>query len=144
MEYPEYYKTEKGVYIRNYVNRPTINFKKATIVTLTSLVGNAIVSCVVSLMLHRFIRIEYWQLTALLLIAIQILICIIFIKRILIFTIRLYQRYAKIETRMKCCYKPSCSEYAVLALQKHGVIKGIKLSIKRFKRCHPPGGEDYP
>lgn len=144
MEYPEYYKTENGSYIRNYINRPTINFKKATIFTITSLVGNAIISSVLSLILYRFIGIEYWKFTALLFITIQIFICIIFIKRILIFSIRLYQKYAKIETRMKCCFKPSCSEYAILALEKHGLIKGVKLSIKRFKRCHPPGGEDYP
>lgn len=144
MEYPEYYKTENGSYIRNYINRPTINFKKATIFTITSLVGNAIISNVLSLILYRFIGIEYWKFTALLFITIQIFICIIFIKRILIFSIRLYQKYAKIETRMKCCFKPSCSEYAILALEKHGLIKGVKLSIKRFKRCHPPGGEDYP
>lgn len=144
MEYPEYYKTENGSYIRNYVNRPTINFKKATIFTISSLVGNGIISGVLSLILYRLIGIEYWKLTALLFITIQIFICIIFIKRILIFSIRLYQKYAKIETRMKCCFKPSCSEYAILALEKHGLIKGIKLSIKRFKRCQPPGGEDYP
>lgn len=144
MEYPEYYKTENGSYIRNYVNRPTINFKKAIIFTLISLVGSAIISGVLSLILYIFIGIDYWQFTALLFITIQIFICILFIKRILIFIIRLYQKYAKIETRMKCCFKPSCSEYAILALEKNGVIKGIKLSIKRFRRCHPPGGEDYP
>lgn len=144
MEYPEYYKTENGGYIRNYVNRPAINLKKIIIAVLTSLVGNAIVSCVLSLILYRYIGIDYWQFAAFLFVIIQILICIFFIKRILIITVRLYQRYAKIETRMKCCFKPSCSEYAILALEKYGVIKGIKLSIKRFKRCHPPGGEDYP
>lgn len=144
MEYPEYYKTENGGYIRNYVNRPAINLKKIIIAVLTSLVGNAIVSCVLSLILYRYIGIDYWQFAPFLFVIIQILICIFFIKRILIITVRLYQRYAKIETRMKCCFKPSCSEYAILALEKYGVIKGIKLSIKRFKRCHPPGGEDYP
>lgn len=144
MDYSEYYKTENGGYIRNYVNRPTINLKKLIISVLTSLFGNAIVSCVLSLILYRGIGIDYWQFAAFLFVIIQMLICIIFIKRILIITVRLYQRYAKIETRMKCCFKPSCSEYAILALEKHGVIKGIKLSIKRFKRCHPPGGEDYP
>lgn len=144
MEYPEYNKTENGGYIRNYVNRPAINLKKIIIAVLTSLVGNAIVSCVLSLILYRYIGIDYWQFAAFLFVIIQILICIFFIKRILIFTIKLYQRYAKIEIRMKCCFKPSCSEYAILALEKYGVITGIKLSIKRFKRCHPPGGEDYP
>lgn len=144
MEYPEYYKTENGGYIRNYVNRPNINIKKTIRVILTIFVCNAIISCLLSLLLYRFFQMQYWHLSVLIFAIIQLCICVLLIKRIMIFTIRLYQRYAKIETRMKCCFKPSCSEYAVLALQKHGVIKGIKLSINRFKRCHPPGGEDYP
>lgn len=144
MKYSEYYKTEDGGYIRNYVNRPKIKFTKIVIVFFISVVSNAIISFLLSFLLYKFLDIQYWKLTTLLFAVIQIFICVLFIKQILIFTIKLYQKYAKIETRMKCCFKPSCSEYAILALQKYGTIKGIKLSINRFKRCHPPGGEDYP
>ncbi|MDD7204528.1 MAG: membrane protein insertion efficiency factor YidD, partial [Coriobacteriaceae bacterium] len=43
-----------------------------------------------------------------------------------------------------CRYVPTCSEYAMIALQKYGFIKGSWLAIKRICRCHPwhPGGYD--
>lgn len=43
-----------------------------------------------------------------------------------------------------CRFDPSCSQYAVLALQRHGAIKGLWLAARRVGRCHPwhPGGYD--
>ena len=44
-----------------------------------------------------------------------------------------------------CCrFYPSCSEYALTAIQLHGVVKGLKLTICRLLRCHPwsDGGYD--
>ncbi|MCB1896757.1 MAG: membrane protein insertion efficiency factor YidD [Zoogloeaceae bacterium] len=43
-----------------------------------------------------------------------------------------------------CRYHPSCSEYAIEAVQRHGVIRGSWLAIKRVGRCHPfsHGGYD--
>lgn len=45
-----------------------------------------------------------------------------------------------------CIYTPTCSEYAKLAVDKYGIIKGSMLSIKRLSRCHPwaEGGYDHP
>jgi putative membrane protein insertion efficiency factor len=43
----------------------------------------------------------------------------------------------------RCRYVPSCSEYTMQALDQHGAIKGLWLSIKRIGRCHPWGGEGY-
>ncbi|MGN6499274.1 MAG: membrane protein insertion efficiency factor YidD, partial [Tsuneonella sp.] len=42
-----------------------------------------------------------------------------------------------------CRYAPSCSQYAIDALQKHGAIKGGWLAVKRILRCHPWGGHGY-
>lgn len=42
-----------------------------------------------------------------------------------------------------CRYTPTCSQYGIDALKKHGPIKGLKLTIKRFLRCHPWGGSGY-
>ncbi len=42
-----------------------------------------------------------------------------------------------------CRYEPSCSVYADEALRVHGTIKGTKLAVKRFCRCHPWGGHGY-
>jgi putative membrane protein insertion efficiency factor len=39
-----------------------------------------------------------------------------------------------------CRYSPSCSQYAIEALGKHGAIKGGWLALKRILRCHPWGG----
>jgi putative membrane protein insertion efficiency factor len=43
----------------------------------------------------------------------------------------------------KCRYTPTCSQYSVQALQKHGLIKGGWLAIKRISRCRPGGGHGY-
>lgn len=61
-----------------------------------------------------------------------------------IWFVRLYQHYAKSETRLKCCMTPSCSEYAILAFKKYGALLGGFKTYKRLLRCHPPGGIDYP
>lgn len=42
-----------------------------------------------------------------------------------------------------CRFTPTCSQYALEALRKHGPIKGIYLTIKRLLRCHPWGGSGY-
>ncbi len=42
-----------------------------------------------------------------------------------------------------CRYTPTCSEYAIVALQKHGIIKGTILAVKRISSCHPMGGHGY-
>ncbi|MDE6574091.1 MAG: membrane protein insertion efficiency factor YidD [Muribaculaceae bacterium] len=46
-------------------------------------------------------------------------------------------------TPPSCRFTPTCSAYALEALQKHGPIKGMWLAIKRICRCHPWGGSGY-
>ena len=43
-----------------------------------------------------------------------------------------------------CRFYPSCSQYGIEAIEKHGVLKGVFLTAKRLARCHPwhPGGVD--
>ena len=45
---------------------------------------------------------------------------------------------------LNCRFAPSCSEYAVEALERHGVVRGLLLAARRVSRCHPwhPGGYD--
>lgn len=49
-----------------------------------------------------------------------------------------------LKTRSHCIYFPTCSEYAIQAIEKYGAFKGSLLSIKRILRCHPfaKGGYD--
>ena len=53
---------------------------------------------------------------------------------------RIFSRYLP----PRCRFYPSCSEYAIEALKKHGALKGITLSLTRLLRCHPlsEGGYD--
>ena len=42
-----------------------------------------------------------------------------------------------------CRYQPTCSAYALDALNRHGAIKGGWLAVRRIGRCHPLGGSGY-
>lgn len=61
-----------------------------------------------------------------------------------ILLIRIYQYAISPFLGRSCRFHPSCSEYAVESLQRHGAIKGLWLAIRRIGRCHPwhPGGYD--
>ena len=65
-------------------------------------------------------------------------------KRVLVALLRTYQYAISPFLGRRCRYYPSCSEYAVEAVEKHGAIKGGWLGVKRVYRCHPwhPGGYD--
>ena len=43
----------------------------------------------------------------------------------------------------RCRYTPSCSEYGLQAIKKHGPYKGLWLTIKRLSSCHPLGGHGH-
>jgi putative membrane protein insertion efficiency factor len=44
----------------------------------------------------------------------------------------------------RCCrYRPTCSEYAEEAIRRYGILKGIRLSVRRIVRCHPLGGSGF-
>ena len=60
------------------------------------------------------------------------------IKRILILLVRFYRKFiSPIKGNTHCRFTPTCSMYAIQALEKYGAIKGTYLSIKRILRCHP-------
>lgn len=67
------------------------------------------------------------------------------VKKIFIFLIRIYQRYVSpLKRSSSCIYIPTCSSYAIEAMEKYGAWKGLYLAIKRILRCHPfhKGGYD--
>lgn len=57
--------------------------------------------------------------------------------------VRFYQYCISPFTPPACRYTPTCSQYAVEALRKHGPLKGSWLTIRRLARCHPWGGSGY-
>ena len=70
---------------------------------------------------------------------------ILFLKPIIIWCIKIYQRFAPKDVRNRCRFEPSCSHYMITAIQKYGLIRGLKKGRYRLKRCRPPnGGYDEP
>ena len=69
------------------------------------------------------------------------------IKKALSFLVLLpvyfYRSFISPFTPPACRYTPTCSQYAIDAVKKHGPFKGIWLTIKRLLRCHPWGGSGY-
>lgn len=65
-------------------------------------------------------------------------------KKVLIAAIKFYQRYISPMKGAKCLYIPTCSQYGLEAIQKHGAFKGSILAIWRILRCNPfsKGGVD--
>ena len=62
---------------------------------------------------------------------------------VLLLPIRFYRAFISPLLPPSCRYTPTCSEYAMIALKKHGVFKGLWLSVKRIMRGHPWGGSGY-
>jgi len=63
---------------------------------------------------------------------------------VLLGLLRVYQTTISPLTGPTCRYYPSCSSYAVIAVQRHGALRGTWLALRRLGRCHPwtPGGVD--
>jgi len=66
-----------------------------------------------------------------------------FLIRLLIAPIHFYQHFISPLTPPSCRFTPTCSQYAVEAIRKHGPIKGLLLAIWRILRCNPWGGSGY-
>ncbi len=60
-----------------------------------------------------------------------------------ILPIRFYQCCISPLFPPSCRFTPTCSEYAIQAIRKHGVFKGGWIALKRICRCHPWGGSGY-
>ena len=65
-------------------------------------------------------------------------------QRLLILPIRFYKLCISPLLPPSCRFFPSCSTYAIQAIETHGPVRGLWLSIRRIARCHPgnPGGFD--
>jgi len=68
----------------------------------------------------------------------------VLINKLLIMLIKGYQNYLSPFLAPSCRFVPTCSSYAIEALKKYGVLKGLRLAVLRLCKCHPfhPGGVD--
>lgn len=58
-------------------------------------------------------------------------------KPLMLALIRFYQRHISPGLPPRCRFYPTCSQYAVEAIEKYGPVRGGWLALKRFLRCHP-------
>ncbi len=69
------------------------------------------------------------------------------LAKLFILPVRVYQWCISPLLPRSCRYYPTCSEYAVLAIKKYGIICGLFMGIRRILRCHPikslGGGSGY-
>lgn len=61
-------------------------------------------------------------------------------KTVLIFFVKIYQGVLSPYLPNACRYTPTCSQYMIEAVTKHGALRGGWMGLKRFGRCHPWGG----
>ncbi|MBQ2253079.1 MAG: membrane protein insertion efficiency factor YidD [Clostridia bacterium] len=68
-------------------------------------------------------------------------------KYLLILPIRFYQKFISPFLGAHCRFSPTCSAYAVTALERFGLFRGTYLAVRRILRCHPwsaPGYDPVP
>ena len=65
------------------------------------------------------------------------------IEKSLVLLIKFYQKFLSPLCPGVCRFRPTCSEYMIIAIKTHGIIKGLYLGFKRILRCHPWGGSGY-
>lgn len=65
------------------------------------------------------------------------------IARALILVARAWQVSVSTVLPPSCRFAPSCSAYAIEAIERHGAGRGLLLSLRRIARCHPWGGSGY-
>jgi putative membrane protein insertion efficiency factor len=65
------------------------------------------------------------------------------LSKIFIGLIKLYQFTLSPFLGKQCRFTPTCSQYGIEAIQKHGALKGSWITVKRIVRCNPWGGSGY-
>jgi putative membrane protein insertion efficiency factor len=64
-------------------------------------------------------------------------------RQMLLLLLRAYQLTLSPLIGPACRYQPSCSQYAVEAIERHGAVRGAALAARRLIRCHPLGASGY-
>lgn len=119
--------------------RPCLHIGIALLWTSLVLAISALAGFGAYLLWHR----SLWSVLCGACVILLALVC--FAKQIVIWLVKVYQRFAPDKIRNRCRFEPSCSQYMILALEKYGFLKGLCKGIARLCRCKPPhGGFDSP
>lgn len=118
--------------LKRPLSRPNTSWKRAFVSVGSFLAVNFILSSLLSRLLannfpspHGMLPLLWFGIA-----------CFLVRKKAVVGAVHLYQRYAPEHVRRKCLCKPTCSEYAILAVQKYGVLwGGYKTYLRLFKRC---------
>ena len=65
------------------------------------------------------------------------------LTQLLLLPIYFYRNCISPLTPPRCRFTPTCSQYDIEAIRKHGPFKGLYLAVRRLLRCHPWGGSGY-
>ncbi|MDM5276188.1 membrane protein insertion efficiency factor YidD [Paenibacillus silvae] len=131
-------------YVRTHVI-PEVNWLNAIGKVTLSLCISLLVSLVFFYSSRTFIPAYASMSVPLVFVASMFFIVLIRAKALLVWIIRIYQRFAPLRIRDKCRFEPSCSMYMIQAIEKYGAIKGLSLGVQRLRRCNiTGGGYDYP
>ena len=71
------------------------------------------------------------------------IVMISFSKKIFFILVRAYQILFSPLIGQNCRFSPTCSNYAIQAVNSFGILKGMRLAVTRILRCHPWGGFGY-
>jgi len=150
-EMPTEWEQEVAEIYVNYreIFRPNLNIKTALVHVFLFLLATSIISMILN---YMFISIGLFNLLPSFMLEINskypmlsmiglytVMLClgiILCLKSIIIGIIKMYQHYAPNVIRRRCLFKPTCSEYTIIALRKYGLIMGLyKSYIRLFYRC---------
>ena len=119
--------------------RPKLNFLRVLPLMLVTLLVSVIIALAFYFTINSLI-VSFLSGSIFLLIMV-----LVHIKYVVIWLVKVYQRFAPEKVRNKCRYEPSCSNYMILAIEKYGFWKGFTKGFVRWTHCKPPyGGHDEP
>ncbi len=124
-------------YEEELIERPNIS--------MSVYIKGLILPLMLNLVTTVFTLLFYKSIGICLFIVVYFIVFMCFVKYSIILFVLLYQKFAPKEMRCSCCFEPSCSNYMLQAIDKHGFVKGFVKGVYRLCRCHyPNGGIDNP
>jgi putative component of membrane protein insertase Oxa1/YidC/SpoIIIJ protein YidD len=120
---------------KRVLNRPDTSILRVVKYVVSFMAVDASVALVASVFCKNYLHFSSPSLVILFLTCAIFGLLLVF-KKAIIGLVKLYQHYAPDRIRRKCLFKPTCSEYMILALEKYGLIKGLYKGIYRVVfRC---------